>query len=294
MGEVLTADRIRENLQLLGDLPSLSPVVAQLIATLGSEDVSVGEVEAIIRRDPVIAAKVVSSANAAAYASHTPTTSIRGALMRLGLLRIRRLAVLISLYNAVPGRAAFQEAFWRHSLAVAHAVEVVARELAASKPGIGVNPDMVFLSGLMHDIGLLVLASHYPKQYTAVGALAGERGLPLWEAEVELLKVDHGEIGACLIEHWALADEIAQAARYHHRLTLAPPEHRWITAVLHVGDVACCDEPSWDLGEGVTLGPEDATLEVLGLSLDALAPIIDTARSEAREATAALERVGSS
>ena len=294
MSDVLTRERIQENLQLLGDLPSLSPVVAQLIATLGSEDVSVGEVEAIIRRDPVIAAKVVSSANAAAYASHTPTTSIRGALMRLGLLRIRRMAVLISLYNAVPGRAAFQEAFWRHSLAVAHAVEVVAREVAAAKPGLGVNPDMVFLAGLMHDIGLLVLASHYPKQSTAVGALAGERGIPLWEAEVELLGVDHGEIGACLIEHWSLATEIAQAARYHHRLTQAPPEHRWIAAVLHVADAVCCDEPSWDLGEGVTLAPDDPALEEIGVALDALAPTLEEARAEARSATEVLERVGSS
>ena len=294
MSELLTVERIRENLQLLGDLPSLSPVVAQLISTLGSEDISVGEVEAIIRRDPVIAAKVVSSANAAAYASHTPTTSIRGALMRLGLLRIRRMAVLISLYNAVPGREAFQEAFWRHSLAVAHAVEVLSRELAMSKPGIGVNLDMVFLAGLMHDIGLLVLASHYPKQYTAVGALAGERGIPLWEAEVEVLGIDHGEIGACLIEHWSLATEIAQAARSHHRITLAPPEHRWTAAVLHLADAACCDEPSWDLGEGVTLAPDDPGIEEIGVAFDALAPILAEARAEARTATEALERVGSS
>lgn len=294
MSEVLTAERIRDNLQLLGDLPSLSPVVAQLIATLDREDVSVGDVEAIIRRDPVIAAKVVSSANAAAYASHVPTTSIRGALMKLGLLRIRRMAVLISLYNAVPGRLEFQEAFWRHSLAVAHAVEVLARQLAASKPGVGVNPDMVFLAGLMHDIGLLVLASHYPKQYTAVGALAGERGIPLWEAEVELLHVDHGEIGAYLVEHWSLAEEIAHAARYHHRLTLAPPEHRWIASVLHLADAACSDEPSWDLGEGVALAPDDPGVEAIGLSLDELAPILEEARSEARTAMSVLERVGSS
>ena len=294
MSDVLTAEHIRENLHVLGDLPSLSPVVTQLIATLGQEDVSVGEVEAIIRRDPVIAAKVVSSANAAAYASPTPTTSIRGALMKLGLLRIRRMAVLISLYNAVPGRQEFQEAFWRHSLAVAHAVDVIARHLAASRPGIGVNPDMVFLAGLMHDIGLLVLASHYPKQYTAVGALAGERGIPLWEAEVELLKVDHGEIGACLIEHWSLTQDIAAAARYHHRVTLAPPEHRWVASVLHLADAACADEPSWDLGEGVVLAPDDPAVDEVGQSLEALAPILESARAEAAKATSVLERVGSS
>ena len=153
---------------------------------------------------------------------------------------------------------------------------------------------MVFLAGLMHDIGLLVLASHYPKQYMAVSALAGERGIALWEAEVELLNVDHGEIGACLIEHWSLADEIAQAARYHHRLPLAPPEHRWTAAVLHLADAACCDEPSWDLGEGVTLAPDDPALDEVGMSLDALAPILEAACAEAQAATAVIERVGSS
>lgn len=287
---VLTKERIRENLQVLGDLPSLSPVVAQLIATLGVDDVSVGEVEAIIRRDPVIAAKVVSAANAAAYASLSPTTSIRGALMKLGLVRIRRLALLISLYNVMPGRRAFQELFWRHSLAVAHAAEVIARHVAESRPA--VNPDVVFLAGLMHDIGILVLASHYPKQYAAVSAVAGETGMPLWEAEVSVIQIDHGEIGACLGEHWSFPPEVVEAMRFHHRLDLAPSQHRWSAAIVRLADAICTQEPAWDVGEGGVVASDDPTLAELGIGEDEFPALLEETRAEAKRATAVLETVG--
>jgi HD-like signal output (HDOD) protein len=283
----LTRERIQANLQLLGDLPSPSPIVAHLTATLSRDDVEVIEVESIIHRDPVIAAKVVSAANAAAYASHTPTTTVRGALMRLGLLRVRRLTLLISLYNALPRWEAFHEAYWRHSLAVAHAAEVVVRRVGAWQPGS--SPEALFLSGLVHDIGVLVLLSHYPKHYAAVTAFAGEQGASLSAAELTVLGIDHGDIGASLIEHWSLPDEIAQTVRYHHRPHLAAPEHRWAASVLRLADAACAREPTWDLGEGEQIEAGDPAVAELGIVGEALESLLDETRTEARRAMSVLE-----
>src|SRR5213593_1618739 len=86
-------ERFVADIEGLSDLPSLSPVLAHLIATLGREDASVAEVAAIIRQDPVIAARVLRAANSAAYIGRSPVSSIRDALLRLGLARIRRLAL---------------------------------------------------------------------------------------------------------------------------------------------------------------------------------------------------------
>jgi len=122
-------ERFVADIEGLSDLPSLSPVLAHLIATLGREDASVAEVAAIIRQDPVIAARVLRSANSAAYIGRSPVSSIRDALLRLGLARIRRLALVASLYDAVPvrGTRAAREIFWQHSLGVAHGSEIIAR-----------------------------------------------------------------------------------------------------------------------------------------------------------------------
>src|SRR5207247_1703625 len=100
----------------------------RLVATPGREDASVAEVAAIIRQDPVIAARVLRSANSAAYIGRSPVSSIRDALLRLGLARIRRQALVASLYDAVPvrGTRAAREIFWQHSLGVAHGSGLIA------------------------------------------------------------------------------------------------------------------------------------------------------------------------
>src|SRR5206468_881712 len=123
------AERISTDLELLSDLPSPSPVLAKLSSTLGRADVELIDIEQIISQDPVVAGRVIHAANAAAYATHQPTTTIRNALLRLGLVRVRRIALLVSLYNALPGRRV-PPTFWPHSLAAAACAAVIARKVA--------------------------------------------------------------------------------------------------------------------------------------------------------------------
>ena len=136
------AKRIASDIDALSDLPSPSPVVARLSGTLGDDDVEVHTIEAIIGQDPVVAGKVIHAANAAAYASHTPTASIRAALLRLGVIRVRRLAMLFGLFNAYRGPRV-PEGFWQHSLAVAQLTDVVVQHMTV---GGNANPDEVFIS----------------------------------------------------------------------------------------------------------------------------------------------------
>src|SRR5712691_8179635 len=109
----------------------------------------------LIRRDPVITARVIGAANSAAYAAHAPTASIHAAIMRLGVLAVRRIAFLLSLYNAVPVAPAERKAFWRHSLAVAYAAEVITRHVPTWSAG--QQMDNAFLAALLHDLGLLAI-----------------------------------------------------------------------------------------------------------------------------------------
>jgi len=281
-------ERFVADIEGLSDLPSLSPVLAHLIATLGREDASVAEVASIIRQDPVIAARVLRAANSAAYAGRSPCSSIRDALLRLGLARIRRLALVASLYDAVPvrGTKAAREIFWQHSLAVAHGSEIIARH-AGGLPD-EVDPESVFLAGLLHDIGLLVLESHYPKEAAAVKRHADAHNVPLCVAELEVLHTDHGELGALLASHWTMPESIATAIRAHHRLDLAPADHRWSAAVTHLADYLVSQEAIADLNEGSAIRFDNAAVEVLGLFPESLIQITEETRSEARKASAVL------
>lgn len=281
-------DRFVADIEGLSDLPSLSPVLAQLLATLGRDDASVTEVAAILRQDPVLVARVLRAANSAAYAGRSPVTSIRDALLRLGLVRVRRLALIASLYDAVPvrGTRAAREAFWLHSLAVAYGAEVLVRQ--APTPAEEPDPEAAFLAGLLHDLGLLVLEAHYPREAVAVKRYADTEGVPLCRAEVAVLETDHGELGALLATHWGVAEPIPTAIRAHHRLELAPEPLRWHAAVIHLADFLASTEEIADLREGAAAAFDPGAFTTLGLDAAALAPIVEEIRTETRRTAAIL------
>ena len=270
------AERIRGDVDLLSDLPTA--VVVRLAATLGRDDVEVAVIERIICQDPVVTGKVIHAANAAAYASHTPTSSIRSALLRLGVVRVRRLALLFGLYNAPPG-SKVPEGFWRHSLAVANLTEVVLRHVTVEEGS--VDADSVFLAGLLHDLGLLVLATHYPSEYRALREAAHLQGKSLDEVEDALLGTHHGSIGERLAAHWMLPAPVCAAIRAHHRIDLSETEYRQEALVVHVAEAACGHAELADIGEGVMLREGEPALVELGISPEGLGAIVAEAQVEA-------------
>lgn len=274
----LTRARLLDELDALADLPSRSPVLPRLVATLGREQVEMIEVEAIVRRDPLLAARVLAAANAAAFAGYGPVLTVRGALLRLGLVRVRCLAVMLTLSEAVPVAAALEQAFWRHSLATAGAAAAVLEHLGPGAAPVGT--EAISLAGLVHDLGAIVLASRHPGPYRTLAARAAAQGRPRWEVELEALDIEHGEIGGRLAEHWSFPPAIVSAIRAHHRLELAPAGHRWVAAVVRVADVVGTAAGADVDGVG-GLADDDPGWRELALGPEILPALLDVARSEA-------------
>src|SRR5690606_35233625 len=119
--------------------------------------------------------------------------------------------------------------FWEHSLYTGVVARVLARHHRAP------NTERFFVSGLLHDIGSLVLYHQRPEQSRA--ALERARaGQPLHQAEQEIFGFDHSDVGAELMQAWNLPGPFIEAARHHHRPAQAgqfPLE----TALVHLADV---------------------------------------------------------
>lgn len=279
--------RIGEDLDVLAQLPPLSPLVAQLTATLSGDEVDIRDVEKIIRRDPVIAARLIGAANSAAYAGHAPTLSIHAAILRLGVLAVQRLAFMLSLYSAVPGTRAERQAFWRHSLAVAHAADVITRHVPTWSAG--TQPEHVFLAALLHDLGLLALGRHHARENAMVIAHATENRMARWQVEREMLGVDHAEIGARLAGHWAFPPTITTIIHNHHDFAAAPPQARWLAAVVALADALCNEDETSTMCEGAHVGTIEETIALLSLPPDALGQIVDETRVDSARDLLVLE-----
>jgi len=75
-----------------------------------------------------------------------------------------------------------------------------------------------YLAGLLHNFGFLILGHLFKREYCILSNLASDNpDVPLLEHERAVLGVEHGELGALLLEQWNMPQEIIVAVREHHR-----------------------------------------------------------------------------
>jgi putative nucleotidyltransferase with HDIG domain len=212
------------------DLPSLPLVVAELIATLGQEDVDIGALGASIATDQALAARVLRLANSSFYGLQHRVRTIEQAIAVLGFDSVRALvtsAGIIGTAGAASAEGFDFTAFWRHAVGTA----VCARRLARAA---GCNQELAFVSGLLHDIGRLVLVTRFPRQYRAALAFRAARDCDMLLAERSVLGIDHAVVGATLAQHWKFPDPIQCAIAHHH--APLPGDLGDIPSVVHVAN----------------------------------------------------------
>jgi putative nucleotidyltransferase with HDIG domain len=176
----------------IAQLRPLPQAVMALQAVLQDEGASVADCAARIRQDPALTARLLRLANSAFYGVPGRVAGIDDAVQLIGLRSLRLLAMTAAVtlqFQAPPGAARWLDAFWRHTLAVAH----LAQGLAERR---GLPVERAYVAGLLHDIGRLVLRSAGP--------------------EAESWGADHAAVGAAVARHWHLPEAVAAAIAAHH------------------------------------------------------------------------------
>ena len=207
------ADEFFNRIKTSRNLPSLPHVLVKLMEICTEEPDTVKEVSQIIDKDASLSAKVMRLVNSAYYGLPNRVTSIEQALLLLGTNTIKNIAISASVYQAF-GRAkdspVFRlKLFWWHSLMCATLARMIATK--ASYP----VPDEAFLSGLLHDIGKLILWVNFPKEYGKTRRSCEKKPDSLLEGEMQL-GATHCEVGAWMINRWNLQSFMADAVLYHH------------------------------------------------------------------------------
>ncbi|NTV96834.1 MAG: HDOD domain-containing protein [Thiobacillus sp.] len=205
----VTLDTLMDNIHRL---PSLPAVVNELILALSNEGLSVDQLAHGIEKDQALSARALRVANSPFYGMRKPVASIHDAIVVLGFRAVGSLVTTAALteFFKTPALAWFdQSTFWRHSLGCG----VCCRKLAGPA---GLEPEIGFTAGLLHDIGRLLLVVTCTREYEATVAWRDRHDALLLEAEREVLGIDHAEAGAALAQHWHFAPEIQAAVAAHH------------------------------------------------------------------------------
>jgi HD-like signal output (HDOD) protein len=192
-------------------VPVFRPVAVKLLQLLGNEDASVHEVSQLLSSDPGFSTEMLTMANSAAHGSSHRIHTIEKAVVLLGLDRTRGLATKTALDGMVRGLGGSPtiQNCWRHSLATA----LVAKWLA---PFYRLHPDLVYTTGLMHDVGRLGLLAAEPKEYSKLLASVEGTSEDMLLVERWAFRVDHCEAGLFLTKTWGLPEEFWLPSSQHH------------------------------------------------------------------------------
>ncbi len=233
---------LRRRIEQVGELPTLPHVVQKLASMIGRPNISAEEIGALIEKDQVLSAKVLRLANSPFYGFPSRIASVAHAVVVLGLSVVKGLTLCATAFDMM--KNAGMNDLWRHSLGVAMTAHIL-----GAKAGMK-NPEEVFVGGLLHDIGKVVLYVKWPDVGQQITAATKDSSRSLMDTERELFDVTHADVGGWLATAWHLPTSLREPILHHH-LPSAAQEAKLQTAIVHVADVLvkglACGNPGDDL-----------------------------------------------
>ena len=181
-------------------LPLLSSVLHRSIRLLGQgDDVSIADLGSVVEEDAVITGSLLAIANSVLYSRNNSVASVRLAIARIGVNKTRNVLLGLTVskcFNSVkiPGPWSLAR-FNAHSLAVGTLSDLLVQNVKSG------NPEWAFMAGLLHDIGLPLLAVGLPEEFRTITAHA-KNDAEIVERERELLGFTHFDLGAELLARW--------------------------------------------------------------------------------------------
>jgi len=222
-------------LRAVDALPPLPAVALRVMQVAQDPRSSASQLALVVSADPALSARVLRVANSAAYRRAREVTSVQEALVVLGFVQARNIAVSMAItgaYTLEGINVLFRiEAFWRHSLAVAFR----ASELAGRTRSIDVPS--AFTAGVLHNIGRLAMFHADPAGVDQAIAEAMAGGRSIEDVERERLGYDHAELGGILAKRWKLPEDISDAVSQHHN-TIQPGQAT-LASVISEADRFC-------------------------------------------------------
>lgn len=197
-------------------VPVLHQGVPKLIHSLSDNDIGVAEVAAVVERFPSVTLRLIALANSVWSSPASPVTSLPMACSRLGLNVVRSVSIALAVASPFdPKRCpGFDvDRYWSSALLTADTAYALAETLPNHAD---LDAQSVRTAGLLHNIGLVWMASHMPMEVAGVLKLkAADPDASLSGLMREHIGLDYASAGAYIGATWRLPDPIVLSMQRH-------------------------------------------------------------------------------
>lgn len=265
-------------------LVSPPDICIKLFELMETNQASAQSLGSVISRDPSLTARLLRIVNSSFYGFPRRIDTVSRAVTVIGISELYNLVVTVSAitsFSRIPNFIVNIDTFWRHSISCG----ILAREL--SRHCKVLHPERLFVAGVLHDIGSLVMYQRAPDTIKELLLAAQGNEAVLQKLETQAFGFNHADLGGMLLERWKLPTVLQDAVQWHHAPTHAG-EARLEAAILHIADALAnrseqgafyampsdelfIDDEAWEITEL----PED-----IGL----LADVLEQTREQYREA----------
>ncbi|MCE5271666.1 HDOD domain-containing protein [bacterium] len=196
----------------LNTIQPLPAAVQKLLSLLQDPKANANDIARVMSNDPTLTARILRITNSSFFGLSHRISTVPQAITILGFQGLRNLALGVAIFSHFKQAAPTQsvERVWAHSLGVASAARLTAARFKLA------DPDEMFVAGLMHDIGKLLLVRHFESEYTQLLAGGPYKRSILCQLEKNMFGVDHAQLGSLLCQFWKIPEKLTNLVARHH------------------------------------------------------------------------------
>src|SRR3989338_5630052 len=273
---------ITELVKGVGGLVTLPDVFLRINQLVENPNSSTADIAKAVSQDPSFTVRLLRVANSPFYGFPSTIDTVAKAVSVIGTSQIRNLALSMSVartFAGLPNNLVSMDNFWHHSLYCALVARILARQARKC------DPEAVFTAGLLHDIGELIIFNRLPEQAKESLLLVLDQvdDLPVYQAERQIISIDHAQVGGELARQWGLPPLLEECIACHHSIAEAKRYPREV-ALVHLANILA------QMAEVDTLALEDVSSvdtlawQITGLGEDVIELVVREAQEEIVEA----------
>jgi HD-like signal output (HDOD) protein len=217
------------------EFPTLPTIFTALQKAMSNPDTNIDYVASIIEKDQSSVTKLLKLSNSSIFGFRSRITSIHQAILYLGFEEVKNLLLTLKIIEIFRTKdealkLIMPQDFWRHSIATG----IISRFIGMN---IGMrSSEILFISGVLHNLGRLLLLISYPDEYVEALKKHREERIPLIDAERKVFGISNAVVGEMLALKWKLPIQISDVIK-NYFFGFIGDKVNLNVAIVHIADI---------------------------------------------------------